>query len=83
MVALTPREGGEVLLLGLLATVAQIAMTEAYRHARASLVSPMSLLNAGIAAIFGWWLFDERLATLQWGGMILLAISLLMIQRTA
>jgi drug/metabolite transporter (DMT)-like permease len=80
---LSPRQSAEVLALGLLATLGQIAMTEAYRHARASLVSPMSLLNAGMAALLGWWLFDEHLAALQWAGMLLLAVAILMLQRDA
>src|SRR4029077_4851959 len=54
LVSLSGGRGLELLLLGLLATLGQVAMTEAYRHARASVVSPMSLLSALFAAVFGW-----------------------------
>ncbi|HUP57930.1 MAG TPA: DMT family transporter, partial [Bdellovibrionota bacterium] len=75
------RQGAELLAIGLLATAAQLAMTEAYRLARASVVSPMSLLTAAFGALFGWLLFDERLALTQWIGMGVLAASLVVLTR--
>ncbi|MCM2279107.1 MAG: DMT family transporter [Oligoflexia bacterium] len=66
----------ELLLLGGFATFAQLAMTRAYRHAPAGIVSTMSLLNAAISAFFGWAIFGETLGWLQWFGMGLIAVGI-------
>ena len=68
--------GFEVLFIGLMAAVGQVAMTHGYRFAPASQVSTMSLLNAVFSAIFGWLIFGERLAVLQWGGMLVLGLAI-------
>lgn len=65
-----------VLMVGMSAAVGQVAMTHGYRYAPASRVSTMSLLNAAFSAFFGWWLFNERLASLQWGGLLILAAGI-------
>lgn len=66
----------ELLLLGIFATLGQLAMTRAYRHAPAGYVSTMSLLNAAFSAVFGWAFFEERLSSEQWAGMIALAAGI-------
>lgn len=67
----------ELLLLGLFATLGQVAMTEGYRYAPAGLVSPMSLLTAALSAVFGWLVFDERLAVSQWLGLCAIGVGIL------
>jgi len=68
-----PREAIRLLIIGVLATASQFTMTQAYRYAPAGQVSTMGLMNAAFSALFGWVLFDERLAGLQWLGMGLLS----------
>jgi drug/metabolite transporter (DMT)-like permease len=64
---------GQLICVGLFASVGQFAMTQGYRFAQAGLVSTMGLLNAAFTAAFGWLLFDERLAGAQWVGMVIVA----------
>lgn len=64
-----------VLIIGLAAAFGQVTMTHGYRYAPASQVSTMSLLNAAFSAFFGWWLFNERLSSVQWLGMVILGMG--------
>lgn len=66
-------QGWALLVIGISAAIGQVTMTHGYRYAPASRVSTMSLLNAAFSAFFGWWLFNERLTPIQWGGMAILA----------
>jgi drug/metabolite transporter (DMT)-like permease len=66
----------ELLALGACATVGQVFMTQAYRHARAGVVSTMGLLNAAFSAVLGWWLFGETLDGVQWTGLAMMGFSL-------
>jgi S-adenosylmethionine uptake transporter len=68
--------GVSLLLMGIMATIGQVTMTQAYRFAPASLVSTMSLLNAAFSAFFGWWIFDERLNGSQTLGLLILGFSI-------
>lgn len=65
-----------IFMVGISAAIGQVAMTHGYRYAPASRVSTMSLLNAAFSAFFGWWLFNEQLASLQWGGLVILATGI-------
>lgn len=69
----------ELLFMGGFATLGQVTMTEAYRHAPAGLVSALSLLSAVFSAILGWVVFGERLVWMQWIGMLLLASSIILL----
>lgn len=62
--------------MGGVATLAQVAMTQGYRFAPAPLASTMSLVNAGIAALFGLIFFGEILLPVQWLGMAVLGCAL-------
>jgi drug/metabolite transporter (DMT)-like permease len=66
----------ELFALGCLATVGQVAMTRAYRYARAGVVSTMGLLNAVFSSLFGWMLFGETLGAWQWVGLSIMTLSL-------
>ncbi|ACR13437.1 integral membrane protein, DUF6 [Teredinibacter turnerae T7901] len=58
----TANEWGILLLMGIAGTLAQLALTEAYRNAPAALVSSMSLMQAPITIIWGVFLFAEQLS---------------------
>ncbi|MDP6945416.1 MAG: DMT family transporter [Myxococcota bacterium] len=47
------------LVIGLGAAGGQLAMTEAYRLEKASVIGPFSYATVIWSAILGWWLFDE------------------------
>lgn len=61
--------------IGVFATLAQLAMTEAYRHARASRVAPMGLMSVVVSSIVGWLTFQEVLNTAQWVGLGLIVLG--------
>ena len=63
----------QLIFLGLFASLGQFTMTQGFRHAPAALVSTMSLLNAAFSALFGWFLFGERLNSIQWVGLWVVA----------
>jgi len=65
-----------LVMVGLCASVGQFAMTQGYRFAQAGLVSMMGLLNAAYTAIFGWILFNEQLSSIQWAGMLIVAVGI-------
>lgn len=63
------------LIIGLGAAGGQLAMTQAYRLERASVVGPFSYATVIWSALLGWWLFEEPVS-LQSGlgiGLIILA----------
>ena len=61
-----------LLWLGTAATVGQLAMTEAYRHAKAAEVSLMGLLNPVFATLIGVWGFGEGFGSVQGLGALIL-----------
>ncbi len=77
----TSGEAAELLAMGLLASFAQFMMTQGYRYAKAGVASTMNLLSAGLSAILGWVLFDERLVAFQWAGMITLMGAIVLLTR--
>lgn len=64
-----------LVLMGLSATLGQVAMTSAYRFARAGVVSTMGLLTSAFSALIGWFGFGERLLGSQWAGIAILALA--------
>lgn len=50
-----------IVLSGLFGTVAHMFWTRALKLADASLLTPISFLQILVVAVFGWWLFGERL----------------------
>ena len=65
-----------ILGMALAATVAQYMMTQAYRFAKAGVASLMNLLTPAFSAILGWVLLNENLSPMQFGGMAMVAASL-------
>ena len=58
--------------LGISATIAQLAMTRAYRTGNTFTVASLAYITVVLASLFGWWIWDEKLTTDEW-----LAISLI------
>ena len=56
-------------LLGVLATLAQWALTAAYGHAPAGQLGAFTYASVIFAAVFGWWLWDESLSLLAIAGI--------------
>lgn len=79
-VAPTPVDVLELLAMGLSATLGQVAMTRAYQHAPAGIVSAMGLLTAVFSTLLGAWAFGERLAAGQWFGMLTIVTSLALLR---
>lgn len=73
--AVTPQ--GFIILLGLggSATLAQLAMTHAYRIGRTLVVGSMAYSTIVFASLFGMLLWDETLALSSWLGMGLIVAS--------
>lgn len=66
-----------ILLIGILATVAQEMMTKAYRMAPASTVSVLGLMSGVFTALLGIAFLGESLSSMQWvgGGVLLLGVG--------
>jgi drug/metabolite transporter (DMT)-like permease len=64
--------------MGGFASVGQIAMTQAYRHAKAGVAATMNLMTAAFSTVWGAVLFHENLSLIQWTGMLGLALGILL-----
>lgn len=64
-----------LLALGASATIAQLAMTRAYRIGQTQVVSTLSYSTIVFAALFGLLFWQERLTTGAWAGMALIIAS--------
>ena len=71
----TPFEAFLFLLLGLAGGVANLLLTQSYRLADASLVSPIKYLSLIVAIIAGYFIFSEipKLMTLFGAGLIVVS----------
>ena len=70
-------------LVGLGAAGGQLAMTEAYRLERASVVGPFSYATVIWSALLGWAFFDEALDPLSTSGIALLLVAGMWLSRKA
>lgn len=72
-----PRLGDVPLLLamGATATLAQLAMTRAYRLGNTLAVGALAYSTVGFAALYGVLLFGERLPLTAWLGMLLIVLA--------
>ena len=66
---------------GVIGTLAQLALTEAYRNAPAALVSSMSLMQAPFAILFGVLIFAEQLTVLHILGIGLMGFGVFQANR--
>jgi len=67
-----------LLLMGITGTMAQIALTEAYRNAPAALVSSMSLMQAPFTIFWGVVIFSEQLSIYHVLGIITMGCGVIM-----
>jgi S-adenosylmethionine uptake transporter len=72
-------QAGLILVFGLLATFSQFAMIEGYRVLKAGVAGAMQLLTVPFSLLIGWVFLDERLAAIQWGGVLLLVAGVLLL----
>src|SRR5574340_695823 len=61
--------------IGVTATVAQLALTRAYHRGRTLTVGSLAYATVGFSALYGVLLFGERLPTLAWIGMAVVAAA--------
>lgn len=57
--------------LGATSTVAQLAMSRAYTMVPAAQLGPFTYSSVVLAALIGWWLWDESIALMTVAGMVL------------
>ncbi len=73
-----PELWGRLLLIGLLATVAQLLVTRAHAYAPAARIGPFMYSIVVFSALLGWWLWNERMD--QWsvlGGALVTGAAIL------
>lgn len=66
---------GLLLLMGTLATAAQLFLTRAYAHASSAQAGPFIYATVVFAAFFGWLIWGERPDTLSLAGALLVGIA--------
>lgn len=64
-----------LLLLGLLATAGQLAMTRAYRTGRTALVASFAFSTVVFSALLDTWVFDENMSVNAWVGMVIIVLA--------
>lgn len=62
-------------LLGLLATLGQLAMTRAYRMGRTAVVASFAFSTVLFSALLEWVLFDENMPIPAWAGMAAIVMA--------
>ena len=64
-----------LLLLGLLATLGQLAMTRAYRKGKTALVASFAFSTVVFSALLETWVFDENMPINAWIGMAVIVLA--------
>ncbi|MGA7950465.1 MAG: DMT family transporter [Thiobacillaceae bacterium] len=64
-----------LLAIGVTATLAQLAMTRAYRLGNTLVVGSLAYATVGFSALYGRLLFHDRLSVQSWGGMGLIVAA--------
>jgi drug/metabolite transporter (DMT)-like permease len=70
-----PADWPLLLAMGVTATLAQLAMTRAYRLANTLTVGTLAYSNVGFSAVYGVILFGDRLPLSAWMGMALIVLA--------
>jgi len=71
-----------MIVVGVLGTAAQLLLTAAYRYAEASIITPLDYSSMIVAALFGYFLFDEIPGLSLWlGAPLVIASGLLILWR--
>jgi S-adenosylmethionine uptake transporter len=64
-----------LLPVGLLASIGQLCMTRAYNHGATLVVASLQYSGIVFGAIYGMWLFGDRISLSGWAGMALIVAS--------
>lgn len=67
-----------LIIMGITGTLAQLALTEAYRNAPAALVSSMSLMQAPVTIFWGIFMFAEQLTAFHVIGIIVMGLGVIL-----
>jgi drug/metabolite transporter (DMT)-like permease len=67
-----------LLLMALFGTVGQVFMTTAFRKGHALLMSLIGLLAIPLAAMYDYLLWDKTLGWIEWGGIALITVSIIL-----
>ena len=71
-----------LVLVGIFAAIGHLIMTSAFKYADASILAPFQYVELIVAALLGWWLFDDIPTMTTWlGTAILVASGLYIFQR--
>ena len=72
----------QLFLVGMLAAGGHLLVAHAFKHADASVLAPFQYAELVVAALLGWWLFNDIPAMTTWiGGGILVASGLYIFHR--
>ena len=69
--------------LGISATIAQLAMTRAYRTGNTLTVASLAYITVVLASLFGWWIWHEKLSSDEWLAIGLIIASGIISIRTS
>lgn len=61
--------------MGVLATIAQLAFTHAYRLAPPASIGPFTYSSVVFGALIGWWVWRETLLPTTWAGSVLIVVA--------
>lgn len=64
-----------LIALGVSATVAQLALTRAYRTGDTLTVASLAYVTVVLASLFGWWIWHEKLSAQEWLAIGLIILS--------
>lgn len=70
-----------LLLMAATSTLAQLLLSKAYGLAPAGQLGPFTYSSVAIAALCGWWLWDEALALNSWLGVLVVTLAGVMAMR--
>lgn len=71
----TPIQLAWLVLMAATSTLAQLLLSKAYGLAPAGQLGPFTYSSVAIAALFGWWLWDEALSLNSWLGVLVVTIA--------
>ncbi len=61
-----------LLIIGIFTQIAQVLLTKAFHHGTASRIAPFQYLGSIYALLIGYFIFDENLSLIAYGGMLLI-----------
>ncbi len=71
----TLRGAALLLAVGVCATIAQVAMTRAYRIGKVLVVANLQYVGIVFSSLWGFFLFQDKINTMVWCGMLVILVS--------